>query len=235
MGVGVVADLVTGGDQPAQRLRLLAGDHADDEEGALGVVALEVGEHVVHVPRARAVVEGQGDHLARGGRGARDELAGHLVRPRVHEPQRAGGDCDGGHREGDRAAQEPAAEAARPPGCEPPHTEEHDGEHGHREQAGDDVQVQHEPSLQRVCLPGEPPNGQSDDAAAARAPERYTVRAATEADAPALAACARAAYAKYVERNGLVPVPMRQDYAEVVRDWQVTVVEQSTARSRRSS
>jgi GNAT superfamily N-acetyltransferase len=53
----------------------------------------------------------------------------------------------------------------------------------------------------------------------------YTARAATEADAAALLACARSAYAKYVERNGLVPVPMRQDYAEVVRDWQVTVVE----------
>jgi ribosomal protein S18 acetylase RimI-like enzyme len=53
----------------------------------------------------------------------------------------------------------------------------------------------------------------------------YSARAAGEADASALAACARSAYAKYVERNGLVPVPMRQDYAEVVRDWQVTVVE----------
>ncbi len=63
---------------------------------------------------------------------------------------------------------------------------------------------------------------------APRLPERlseYSARAATEADAAALAACARSAYAKYVERNGLVPVPMRQDYAEVVRDWQVTVVE----------
>ncbi len=53
----------------------------------------------------------------------------------------------------------------------------------------------------------------------------YAARAATEEDAAGLSACARAAYAKYVERNGLVPVPMRQDYAEVVRDWQVTVVE----------
>jgi ribosomal protein S18 acetylase RimI-like enzyme len=53
----------------------------------------------------------------------------------------------------------------------------------------------------------------------------YAARAAGEADASALAACARSAYAKYVERNGLVPVPMRQDYAEVVRDWQVTLVE----------
>lgn len=53
----------------------------------------------------------------------------------------------------------------------------------------------------------------------------YTARPATEADAAGLSACARAAYAKYPERNGLIPVPMRQDYAEVVREWQVTVVE----------
>ncbi len=53
----------------------------------------------------------------------------------------------------------------------------------------------------------------------------YAARPATEADAAGLSACARAAYAKYPERNGLIPVPMRQDYAEVVRDWQVTVVE----------
>jgi ribosomal protein S18 acetylase RimI-like enzyme len=52
-----------------------------------------------------------------------------------------------------------------------------------------------------------------------------SARTARETDAPALAGCARSAYAKYVERNGLVPVPMRQDYAEVVREWQVTVVE----------
>lgn len=57
----------------------------------------------------------------------------------------------------------------------------------------------------------------------------YTARAARQADASALAACARSAYAKYVERNGLVPVPMRQDYAEVVRDWQVTLVEHGEA------
>ena len=34
-----------------------------------------------------------------------------------------------------------------------------------------------------------------------------------------------AAYEHYVARNGLVPVPMRQDYEEVIRDCQVTVVE----------
>jgi ribosomal protein S18 acetylase RimI-like enzyme len=53
----------------------------------------------------------------------------------------------------------------------------------------------------------------------------YAARAAVESDAEALAACARAAYAKYPERNGLIPVPMTQDYAEVVREWQVTLVE----------
>jgi len=57
----------------------------------------------------------------------------------------------------------------------------------------------------------------------------YVVRAAREDDAPALAACARAAYAKYPERNGLVPVPMTQDYVEVVRDCDVTVVEHDSA------
>ena len=59
--------------------------------------------------------------------------------------------------------------------------------------------------------------------------EGYAARAAVEADAAGLSACARAAYAKYPERNGLIPVPMRQDYAEVVRDWQVTVVEHDGA------
>ena len=40
-----------------------------------------------------------------------------------------------------------------------------------------------------------------------------------------MAACVRQAYAHYPERNGLIPVPMRQDYDEVIRDWDVTVVE----------
>ena len=53
----------------------------------------------------------------------------------------------------------------------------------------------------------------------------YTARAAAQDDASGAAACASAAYEHYVARNGLVPVPMRQDYAEVIRDFQVTVVE----------
>jgi ribosomal protein S18 acetylase RimI-like enzyme len=56
-------------------------------------------------------------------------------------------------------------------------------------------------------------------------PAGYTARAATAGDAPAVAACVRQAYEHYVGRNGLVPVPMRQDYVEVIRDYDVTVVE----------
>jgi N-acetylglutamate synthase-like GNAT family acetyltransferase len=53
----------------------------------------------------------------------------------------------------------------------------------------------------------------------------YTARAAAPDDASGAAACATEAYEHYVTRNGLVPVPMRQDYTEVIRDFQVTVVE----------
>jgi ribosomal protein S18 acetylase RimI-like enzyme len=53
----------------------------------------------------------------------------------------------------------------------------------------------------------------------------YTMRAAAPDDAARAAACVHAAYRHYIDRNGLVPGPMRQDYAEVIRDFQVTVVE----------
>jgi GNAT superfamily N-acetyltransferase len=53
----------------------------------------------------------------------------------------------------------------------------------------------------------------------------YLARAAVPGDAPGAAACVTAAYRHYIDRNGLVPVPMRQDYDEVIRDCQVTVVE----------
>jgi ribosomal protein S18 acetylase RimI-like enzyme len=53
----------------------------------------------------------------------------------------------------------------------------------------------------------------------------YTAHAAAPGDASGAAACVRAAYGHYVVRNGLVPMPMRQDYDEVIRDCQVTVVE----------
>ena len=53
----------------------------------------------------------------------------------------------------------------------------------------------------------------------------YVVRAATAADAAGAAACVDAAYRHYIDRNGLVPGPMRDDYAEVIAAHDVTVVE----------
>ena len=51
------------------------------------------------------------------------------------------------------------------------------------------------------------------------------LRPATEADVPRLAELVEAAYGHYVERIGARPRPMTDDYAEVVREFQVTVVE----------
>ena len=51
------------------------------------------------------------------------------------------------------------------------------------------------------------------------------LRHATEADAPRLSELVRAAYGHYVERIGGPPRPMTDDYAEVVRNHQVTVAE----------
>jgi ribosomal protein S18 acetylase RimI-like enzyme len=53
-----------------------------------------------------------------------------------------------------------------------------------------------------------------------------TIRPATAADVPALTALVNAAYGPYVDRIGGPPRPMREDYAEVVRSHEVTVVEQ---------
>ena len=53
----------------------------------------------------------------------------------------------------------------------------------------------------------------------------YAARTATQDDAGRVAACVAAAYAHSIDRNGLVPGPMREDYGEVLRDSQVTVVE----------
>lgn len=51
------------------------------------------------------------------------------------------------------------------------------------------------------------------------------MRAATQGDADALAACVRAAYRRYVRRIGRRPGPMRADYRRVVRERDVLVVE----------
>ena len=53
----------------------------------------------------------------------------------------------------------------------------------------------------------------------------YAARPATQDDAGRVADCVAAAYAHYIDRNGLVPGPMRDDYGEVLRDSQVTVLE----------
>jgi ribosomal protein S18 acetylase RimI-like enzyme len=51
------------------------------------------------------------------------------------------------------------------------------------------------------------------------------LRPATEADVPRLTALVHAAYGHYVERIGGPPGPMTEDYADVVRKYQVTVAE----------
>jgi ribosomal protein S18 acetylase RimI-like enzyme len=51
------------------------------------------------------------------------------------------------------------------------------------------------------------------------------LRPATEADVPRLTALVHAAYGHYVERIGGPPGPMTEDYADVLRRFQVTVAE----------
>jgi ribosomal protein S18 acetylase RimI-like enzyme len=58
-------------------------------------------------------------------------------------------------------------------------------------------------------------------------PAGYLVRPATLEDSPGTAACIEAAYAHYIARNGKVPGPMLDDYAELIPNQDVTVVERS--------
>jgi ribosomal protein S18 acetylase RimI-like enzyme len=51
------------------------------------------------------------------------------------------------------------------------------------------------------------------------------LRPATAGDVPRLTELVQAAYGHYVERLGGPPRPMTDDYAEVVRDYRVTVAE----------
>lgn len=51
------------------------------------------------------------------------------------------------------------------------------------------------------------------------------LRPGRERDAPALSDLVSAAYGGYVERIGRPPHPMTDDYAQVIRDQQVTVAE----------
>jgi ribosomal protein S18 acetylase RimI-like enzyme len=56
-------------------------------------------------------------------------------------------------------------------------------------------------------------------------PKGHVFRSARAADAPAVARLVDAAYQHYVERIGMLPGPMTDDYAEVIRTQQVTVAE----------
>jgi N-acetylglutamate synthase-like GNAT family acetyltransferase len=56
-------------------------------------------------------------------------------------------------------------------------------------------------------------------------PAAWVLRPATADDVAAVTACVQAAYEKYVARNGLLPAPMRDDYAQVIGECDVTVAE----------
>ena len=53
----------------------------------------------------------------------------------------------------------------------------------------------------------------------------YSLRSAIGADAPKVAALVNAAYGHYVDRIGMVPRPMTDDYADVIANQHVTVAE----------
>ena len=53
----------------------------------------------------------------------------------------------------------------------------------------------------------------------------HALRAATDADAAEVAALVNDAYEHWVERLGVVPRPMTDDYTEVIRERRVTVAE----------
>ena len=53
----------------------------------------------------------------------------------------------------------------------------------------------------------------------------YSFRPATGADVSKVAALVNAAYGHYVERIGILPRPMTDDYAQVITNQQVTVAE----------
>ncbi|MGH9229930.1 MAG: GNAT family N-acetyltransferase [Acidimicrobiales bacterium] len=53
----------------------------------------------------------------------------------------------------------------------------------------------------------------------------YAFRPANAEDAPHVTALVHAAYEHYIERIGMPPGPMTEDYARVIRDRQVTVAE----------
>jgi ribosomal protein S18 acetylase RimI-like enzyme len=57
----------------------------------------------------------------------------------------------------------------------------------------------------------------------------YSFRPAEAADASSVTELVDAAYGHYVERIGILPGPMTDDYAEVIRNRQVTIAERHGA------
>ena len=53
----------------------------------------------------------------------------------------------------------------------------------------------------------------------------YAIRPARAGDAAAVAACVTTAYARYVERMGKKPGPMLDDYARVIADHRVFILD----------
>ncbi len=53
----------------------------------------------------------------------------------------------------------------------------------------------------------------------------YLLRSATAADAANVTALVNAAYGHYEQRIGMVPRPMTEDYAEVIKNYRVTIAE----------
>lgn len=53
----------------------------------------------------------------------------------------------------------------------------------------------------------------------------YSFRTAIREDAAKVAALGKAAYGHYEQRIGMVPRPMTDDYAEVIKNYRVTVAE----------
>jgi ribosomal protein S18 acetylase RimI-like enzyme len=60
-------------------------------------------------------------------------------------------------------------------------------------------------------------------------PETYSFRSAEAADASRVAELVDAAYGHYVERIGMLPGPMTNDYADVIHNRQVAVAERQGA------
>jgi GNAT superfamily N-acetyltransferase len=79
--------------------------------------------------------------------------------------------------------------------------------------------------LDHVRADARPHQQEVSSMAAPEQPETYSFRSAEAADASRVAELVDAAYGHYVERIGMLPGPMTDDYAEVIRNRQVTVAE----------